>query len=135
MAAAIAGEDFPLTAGSQEKDWIYVGDVVYGLIAVSNADLPPGTSLDLATGRLTSVVEVVKQIYDIAGGAGKPLIGAIPSRAGEVQVQTADIQRTQELIGWEAVTPLEQGLQRTYEQMRRRGRPSQSNNPQLDVFE
>jgi len=135
MAAAIAGEDFPLTAGSQEKDWIYVGDVVYGLIAVSNADLPPGTSLDLATGRLTSVVEVVKQIYDIAGGAGKPLIGAIPSRAGEVQVQTANIQRTQELIGWEAVTPLEQGLQRTYEQMRRRGRPSQSNNPQLDVFE
>jgi UDP-glucose 4-epimerase len=121
MAAAIAGEDFALTSGSQEKDWIYVSDVVDGLLAVSEAALPPGTSLDLGTARLTSVAAVVNQIYELVGGEGKPVVGALPSRAGEVQAQTADVGRTRDLIGWEAGVSLEQGLRNTFEYMRRHG--------------
>jgi nucleoside-diphosphate-sugar epimerase len=123
MAAAVAGENFPLTAGSQEKDWIYVGDAVDGLLALSEADLAPGTSLELGTGRLTSVAAVVKQIYDLVGGAGKPLIGVLPSREGEVQSHAADVERAREMISWEAGVPLEQGLLYTYEQIRRRRKP------------
>ena len=121
MAAALAGEDFALTSGSQQKDWIYVGDVVAGLLAVSEAALPPGSSLDLGTGRLTSVADVVNQIYQLVGGAGMPVVGAIPSRAGEVQAQAADVRRTQDMIGWEAGVSLEQGLRNTYNYMRRHG--------------
>jgi nucleoside-diphosphate-sugar epimerase len=119
MAAAIAGEDFALTAGNQEKDWIYVGDVVEGLLAVSDAALPPGTSLDLGTARLTSVAAVVNQIYQMVGSEGKPLAGALPSRVGEVQAQVADVARTRDLTGWQAAVSLEQGLMRTYDHMRR----------------
>jgi len=121
MAAAIAGENFALTAGEQEKDWIYVGDVVDGLLAVSEAGLAPGTSLELGTARLTSVADVVNQVYALVGGGGKPVVGALPSRAGEVQAQAADVHRTWELIGWEATVPLEQGLARMLEVMRRPG--------------
>jgi UDP-glucose 4-epimerase len=133
MAAAIDGEDFPLTAGTQEKDWIYVGEVVDGLMAISEANLAPGTSLDLGTGDLASVAAVVIKIFDLVSGAGKPLVGALPSRVGEIQSHAADVQRTRELIGWEAKISLEEGLLRTYEQMRhmrRGGRPTNTSDSQ-----
>ena len=62
MAAAIVGQNFELTAGNQEKDWIYISDVVDGLLAVSDAHLPPGTSVELGTGKLTSVAGVVNSL-------------------------------------------------------------------------
>ena len=121
MAAAMAGKNFEMTAGKQEKDWIYISDVVDGLLAVSDAGLSPGTSIDLGTGRLTSVAGVVNKIYDLVGGAGKPLLGALPSRAGEVQAQVADVGSTKDLIGWEAALSLEQGLSRYYDHLLRHG--------------
>jgi nucleoside-diphosphate-sugar epimerase len=135
VAAALAGKDFPITAGEQEKDWIDIGDVVDGLLALAEADLAPGTSLELGTGDLASVAAVVEKIYDLVGGAGKPLIGALPSRAGEVQAHAADVDRTREMIGWEARTTLDQGLLRTIEQMRRRRKPPENRESQSDFFE
>ena len=110
MAAAMAGKDFELTAGKQEKDWIYVSDIVDGLLAVLDAGLPPGTSIELGTGRLTSVADLVNNIYDLVGHGGKPLVGALPSRSGEVQAHAADVDTTRKLIGWEATVSLEVGL-------------------------
>ena len=119
VAAALAGDDFPLTAGTQARDWIYVSDVVDGLIAVRDTKLAPGTSVDLGTGRLTSVAEVVSQVSDLVGGSGRPLVGALPSRSGEDSEQRADVRRTQHLIGWQAAVSLGDGLARTLEAARR----------------
>ena len=113
LAAAKAGRDFPMTAGAQRRDWIYVDDVVQGLLAVAEADLPTGSSVDLGSGRLTSVADVVRMIYEEVDGAGRPLFGALPSRPGEDQVQIADVQRSKEMIGWETAVTLEDGLRLT----------------------
>lgn len=110
LKAALAGQDFPMTAGAQERDWVYVDDVARGVAAMFGRDLPPGTSVDLGTGRLTSVAEVVRLIYALAGKGGQPLIGALPSRPGEVVRQAADAARTESLIGWRAAVSLEEGL-------------------------
>ncbi len=110
VTAAQAGEDFPMTAGTQKRDWIHAADVAQGLVAIIGRDLPPGQSVDLGTGVLTSVAEVVQQIYGLVGGAGKPLIGVLPSRPGEVAVQVADSQRTERLLGWQARIALAVGL-------------------------
>ena len=115
LAAAQAGEDFPLTAGTQQRDWIYAEDVVQGLIAMIDSSLLPGQSLDLGTGLLTSVAEVVQQIYALVGGAGQPLVGVLPSRPGEEVVQVADVQQTRQLIGWRSQISLAVGLQQLLE--------------------
>ncbi len=114
MAAAMAGEKFELTAGTQEKDWIYISDVVDGLLAVRDARLAPGSSVDLGTGTLTSVAAIVEMVYDLVGGKGEPLAGALPSRAGEVGAQTADVDRARRLIDWQASVSLPEGLSRYY---------------------
>lgn len=118
VQAAIAGDDFPMTEGKQAKDWIYISDVVDGFIATLKADLPFGTSVDLGSGQPTAVSEIVTQIYQLSNSTGKPLIGAIPSRPGEVQVQQADRNRTKELVGWETAVSLAVGLRRTIEAAR-----------------
>lgn len=118
MQAALAGKDFPMTTGSQERDWIYVDDVADGLIAVQRSELEPGTTVDIGTGVSTSVADVVRHIYELVGGNGRPLIGALPSRPGEALVQAADCRRTRALTGWEPAVGLRDGLRAVMEQYR-----------------
>ena len=114
MAAALRGDDFPMTHGEQRRDWIYVDDVVDAFIraAIADADLH-GETIEVGTGQTASVREVVELIYRIAGGTGRPLIGVLPARPGEVERQAADADRTEALLGWRARVALEDGLRRT----------------------
>ncbi len=112
IAAAQAGADFPMTDGTQQRDWIHNSDVASGLIALMNADLPPAASVGLGSGQLTSVAAVVQQIYKLVDGDGVPLIGHLPNRAGEDAVQMADAARTARMIGWKTAVSLADGLAR-----------------------
>ena len=110
LAAALAGRDFPMTAGTQARDWIHVADVAQGLAAFPGSDVAPGTTLDLGTGELTTLADVVSQIYTLVGRGGQPRLGALPSRPGEAPVQQANSRQTRQLLHWQAVIPLETGL-------------------------
>lgn len=116
VRAARAGQDFPMTAGTQQRDWIFVTDVAAGLTAVLQKGLPPGESVDLGTGQLTAVADVVRKIYTLAGGPGRPRLGVLPNRPGEEALQVADAPRTKELIGWETAVCLTDGLAQTLAQ-------------------
>lgn len=113
IIAALNGQDFPMTAGKQQKDWIYVTDVIAGFMALYAAEVAPGTTVDLGSGQLTSVAEVAQQVYAIVGGPGRPLLGALPSRPGEEEQQLADVNQTYDLIKWRSKTPLALGLRQT----------------------
>jgi UDP-glucose 4-epimerase len=112
VTAALAGEDFPMTAGQQQRDWIEVSDVVGGMTAVLDSNLPPGETVDLGSGQTTSIADVVQLIYQLAGKGGNPLIGVLPSRPGEEATQVADAARTRELVGWGTAVSLADGLRK-----------------------
>ena len=113
--AALAGEDFPMTAGTQERDWIYVDDVVAGLAAALTAELPAGSSFDLGTGQLTAVAEVVHHIYALVQRGGRPLVGVLPGRSGEEARQAADVNHSRSLLNWQAAISLVAGLNRLHQ--------------------
>ena len=110
--AALAGEDFPMTAGTQARDWIYVEDVAAGLLAMLGKSLPPAATIDIGTGRAIPLVDVAGLIYQIVNRGGRPLPGALPSRPGEDPTQTADAANTLALTGWQAKIPLVEGLEK-----------------------
>jgi len=114
FAAAMSGDDFPMTSGEQERDWIHVHDVVEGITAMMRCELRPGKTVELGTGRLTSVIEVVRQIYALASCGGRPRPGALPDRPGEASIQVADAAKTRALLGWQANHSLPQGLQQMF---------------------
>ena len=111
VRAAVAGENFAMTSGQQMRDFIYVGDVVAGLMAaVSAPHLPAGETLELGTGVATSLLAVVEQIYALAGRGGRPLPNSLPERAGERPQPIAHLPHTQQWLAWEPQTTLSQGL-------------------------
>lgn len=112
LRAALAGEDFPMTNGQQEKDWVHIDDIVGGFEALLEADLPPETTVELGCGETHSVLSAVEEVYRIVGRGGRPQPGALPDRPGEEPRQVADADKTAELIGWRAGTPLTAGIAR-----------------------
>jgi dTDP-glucose 4,6-dehydratase len=113
IAAALAGQDFPMTSGTQQRDWLYIKDLVAGIWAMLDADLSPAETVELGSGVGISVADVVQQIYEIVGEAGRPLPDALPTRPGEETIQIANTSQTQQQISWQTTTPLTTGLTQT----------------------
>jgi len=115
IRAALAGEDFPMTPGQQQRDFIYVDDVVEGMLAAAAAPGIEGHSLDLGTGQVHAVRHVVERVWAMTGARGQILIGRLPYRPGAVMHLVADAGRAAHLTGWRARVGLEEGLRRTIE--------------------
>lgn len=111
IRSALAGESPRLSSGARPVDWIYVDDVVRGLLALGEAEGVEGESLDLGSGQLITVREVVERICREAGG-GVPILGAIPDRPLE-PVRVADVERTAARSGFRAEIGLDEGIRRT----------------------
>jgi nucleoside-diphosphate-sugar epimerase len=113
ICAALAGSDFAMTPGEQVRDFVYVDDVVEGMLVAAMAPGVDGQSLDLGTGIGRVVREVVERIWTLAAGRGAPLIGALRYRDSEAMRLVADADRTGRLIDWRARTNLDEGLRQT----------------------
>ncbi len=113
IRAALSGQDFPMTPGEQQRDFVYVDDVIQGLLGIAVADGIDGESLDLGTGQAISVRNAVERIFALTKSVGRPLVGALPYRNGMVSKLVADADRTKRLTGWQAKIPLEKGLEIT----------------------
>lgn len=111
LQAALAGESFAMTSGEQRRDWIYIEDVVAGLLAIARAENVNSETVALGTGVATSVREVIELLFAKVG-RGQPLVGVLPQRPGEVPEQKADADQTESLIGWRATIGIDEGLKR-----------------------
>lgn len=113
ILAALAGEDFPMTSGAQMRELTYVGDVVEGLLAAATRPSAVGETFNLGSGDERSVMSIVERIYALVGGPGHPRPGALPDRGNDMQRYCADTKHSAEHLGWQAKTPLDQGLSET----------------------
>lgn len=118
FAAAAKHDDFPMTAGTQLRDWVAVQDVADALSTILTTKLPPATTLDIGTGTLTSIANIVQTIYNIVQSEGSPLVGALPSRAGESPRQIADTTKTRELTHWQSTISVQEGLDAYWQQIK-----------------
>ena len=117
IGAALGGQDFPMTPGGQARDFIFVDDVMSGMLAAAEAPEIEGESLDLGTGQAYVLRDVIALIWKLTQAQGHVLHGALPYRPGEVMHSVADADRTARLTGWRAGVGLEDGLRRTIEAM------------------
>lgn len=118
ILAALRDADFRMTGGEQQRDFIYVEDIIAGLLAAMAAPDIEGRVLDLGTGTLSRILDVIQRIWDLTASQGRILAGALPYRAGEVSAIPADARRTRLLTGWEARIPLDEGLSLTIDALR-----------------
>jgi UDP-glucose 4-epimerase len=110
----LRGEAPKLSSGLRMVDWIYVDDVVDGLIRCAEAPGIDGRTVELGSGEMHSIREISERLRDLMPRGIDPLFGALPDRPFEPS-READIAASHHLTGWRPSTPLGTGLARTIE--------------------
>lgn len=99
--------------GKQTRDFIYVGDVVEANILAMKNKKAPGLSFNVATGKQTSILELVDAINSILG---KKLVPHFrEERKGDIKHSYADVKKAKEMLEFEANATLKEGLEKTIE--------------------
>ena len=101
-----------LSSGRWAADWIYIDDVIDGLVSAAQKSGVEGHTIDLGSGTLVPVRTVVQHLVRITSSTLDPDFGAIPDRPAE-QERVADLQPALNLLGWTPATPLVEGLRLT----------------------
>lgn len=112
ISQLINGQQPKLSSGSWKTDWVYIDDIVEGIIRCAFVPGIEGTTIDIGTGELTSVREIVEKIVGLLGPSVKPHFGALPDRFSE-HTLVANTTYTWEKLQWKAATSLDEGLRRT----------------------
>jgi UDP-glucose 4-epimerase len=94
--------------GLQSRDFTYVGDVVQANLLAAAATRVAGKVYNIACGRRTTLLELVRQLNELLGTSIEPLHGE--PRPGDVRHSQASISRAQADLGFCPCTDLEQGL-------------------------
>lgn len=115
IRGADAGGDLPFTSGEQRRDFTYVEDAVEGLVRLGLASGLTGGPVNVATGQLSRVRDVIEAAArHLAIDPGRLRFGALPARAEEMSAVTGvSTARLRELTGWAPATTLDEGIQRT----------------------
>jgi UDP-glucose 4-epimerase len=86
--AALSGEDFPMTSGSQVRDFMPVEDVAAALlVACQRPDLRAGEPCveNIGTGRPRKLLDFAEQEWKRFGAKGRLLAGQVANRPDEVE--------------------------------------------------
>lgn len=108
----LRGEAPKVSSGQRPIDWIYLDDAVDGLLAVGESAGLEGQTVDVGSGELVTVREIVEHLNRLTGSAATLEFGTLPDRPME-RVRVADVEATAALTGWRPTVPLEEGLRRT----------------------
>jgi len=114
---AIDDEPLPVFGdGRILRDFLYVEDLVDCLLDVALCDEAYGEVFNVGTGTPVSFRELAALIVEVAG-SGKYVFTEFTKERAEVEPGDyyADVSKIRKVVGWEAKTPLREGLARTIE--------------------
>jgi UDP-glucose 4-epimerase len=114
ILAAKEGRSFRMTGGKQERDFVYVDDIVRGYLAAATKGVG-GRSYDLGWGTTHTIRAVIDRLYALIQSKTQPLYGALPYRPGEIWSMHADIIPAAQDLGWYPQVSLDEGLSVTAE--------------------
>jgi UDP-glucose 4-epimerase len=96
--------------GRQTRDFLYVGDVVEANLAAADSDVVG--AFNVGTGTETTVLDLLEALRRLVPEAELEPEFA-PERSGEVRRSCLAADRVREALGWQARTPLSEGLRVT----------------------
>jgi nucleoside-diphosphate-sugar epimerase len=101
-----------LSSGKRPVDWIYIDDVIDGLLLAALVPGLEGCTIDLGSGKLIPIYEIIHQLVNLINPQIKPLFGALQDRPLE-RIRFANVLYTHKKIGWQPSIPVEEGLRLT----------------------
>jgi len=125
MGQALRGEPLTVYAdGGQTRSFTYVDDTVRGTILAATREEGEGEAFNIGIDRETSVLELAQMIRDLTGSSSEiahiSYEQAFQTPFEETRRRVPDVTKAEELLGFRAEVPLEDGLARTWEWFRSR---------------
>lgn len=121
ILSALEKKDFDMNPGGQLRDFIYVDDLVEGVLAAGMSDALVGGIVNLGSNTPTKVRDVAETVNAALGNPITINFGAQPYREHDYMEFYMDSGKAKKLLGWEARTSLEEGLSKTVSWYREQG--------------
>jgi dTDP-glucose 4,6-dehydratase len=117
MAQALAGEEITLFGdGSQTRSFCYVDDLIEGIYRLAHSSEPH--PVNIGNPSEITIREFAERVLAITGSQSRLVTRPLPE--DDPKVRQPDITRAREILGWEPVVDLEEGLMRTLAYFERR---------------
>jgi UDP-glucose 4-epimerase len=97
--------------GSQTRDYVYVDDVVSGMVAAATAPNIDGLVINIGSGQETSIRELIKCVLDVTGNNAEVIYN--PKTSGGVSRLCADLTLAREKLNYRPSIELVDGLRLT----------------------
>jgi UDP-glucose 4-epimerase len=97
--------------GSQTRDYVYVDDVVSGMVAAATAPNIDGMVINIGSGKETSVSELIRCVQEVTGSNAEVIYN--PKTSGGVSRLCADLALAREKLNYRPSIQLAEGLRLT----------------------
>lgn len=109
----LKGHEAVLTAGEQTRDFIYVDDVVAGLLAAGARPDLAGEIFNLCSAEEISVKDLAARIARFCNYEGELGLGRMPYRKPLIMRHVASPDKARKELGFTATVPIDAGLKQT----------------------
>jgi len=107
------GKDFPMTEGTQTREFNYIDDVVDAYLFAAASRGAVGEIINIGNGVEYRIKDVAEKIVNMMDNPIRLLIGALPKRLGETSHFFCSNEKAKELLGWSPKVGLDEGLEKT----------------------
>lgn len=112
IVQALSGQDLTIYGdGSQTRSFCYVSDLVAGIIGLFELPENPESPINLGNPLEFSMLELAENVLLLTKSKSKLVFEPLPQ--DDPQQRRPDITRANEVLGWQPVVQLEEGLQKT----------------------
>jgi UDP-glucuronate 4-epimerase len=103
--------------GSAQRDFTYIDDIMQGVLAAIEYDATPFEIVNLGESQTITVNRLIELLEEALGH--KAIIERRPPQPGDVPFTYADISKARTLLGYQPATPIERGIRKFAEWVRR----------------
>ena len=109
---ALKSSEFDCSKGTQLRDFVYIDDIVRGIIKSLKNTKSIGQIINLGSGNPIKIKDIILKICEIIG-SGKPKFGKIKFRNDEIKKLYPSISKAKKILNWHPKTKINSGLKKT----------------------
>ena len=117
---ALKSKEFDCSLGTQFRDFVYVDDVVNGIIKSLKNKKTNGQIINLGAGKPIMIKDIILKICKIIG-SGKPQFGKIKFRKDEIKCLYPSITKAKKILNWVPKVKINLGLKKTINYYKKNG--------------
>jgi nucleoside-diphosphate-sugar epimerase len=113
ILSALGGQTIRMTSGAQERDYLFIEDVIEAMLLAMRKPLPAGAVVNICSGTGIPIREIVQRVLWLMGDPVEVQLGAMPTRPDEIWKFSGDNANARALLDWQPRTSLDDGLRKT----------------------